>query len=449
MEISHRDITQYINAKNFVNPKSAQSQTSVLTSFKRLADMFTNESTSEIFTRFCIGKSESSAKFAKSVIFDFAEYLMQKQVIAQTPMKSSEELAEELRIQEEKSAFLRREQQEAEAQAKAQYEELERVRVAEAEAKARKEQEEREAKRKARIEARSAGFVSEEIPAYIQTFDYMQNIPTKSNEYHTQGIEEKMLQTVISTGKHPILSGAAGTAKTSLVIKYAHENKIPLFKFSCSSDVRMDDLIGSKTIGSDGSSILWGAGMLTKAVLTANKYGSAIILLDEINTLGEKIQKNVNGLADDTKFIDLPMGKLKINDGVKFIIAGTMNLSYAGTNPLNPELKDRFVVIPMPKTSAEVKHKIYSKYSVSAGLENKLIELCDKVEELQRINKVSGDVVFSTRSQIAFLEILEELEYEQTPNAIREALNVTLVSKFDDENDKRNINSAIDEVFDQ
>ena len=102
--------------------------------------------------------------------------------------------------------------------------------------------------------------------------------------------------------KHVIMKGSAGSGKTELAIKYAHKNNMAIFKLSCSSDMRMADLIGSKTFDEKGN-IKFEAGMLTKAMLTANEYeNGAMILLDEINTLGDKIQKNVNGIGDNTGF---------------------------------------------------------------------------------------------------------------------------------------------------
>ena len=141
------------------------------------------------------------------------------------------------------------------------------------------------------------------------------------------------------------------------------------------------------------------------------------------------------------------MGRIAINKGARLLIAGTMNLGYTGTNILNPELKDRFLVISMPDMTRETKLKIYSKFNISETIENGLIDLSNQLNNLQAENKIAGDVVFSTRSQIAFLELLEELELDQVQNAIQEALNVTLVSKFDDGDDKTKVKNLIERIF--
>lgn len=438
-KITYNDIRNYIKEKNFKNSKTRQPYESVLVNYAKIANMIPNESVDQLYTRFIIGKTSSSAKFAKSVIYDFEATRKNGTVSTKTPEELQKEHEEYLKKQAEEKTQeqLRKFQQD--------------VKIALEAKKAREEKEAEEKKRQAnkqkRLEARTKNFVSQDFPDYIQKFDYMQNIPQKAREYFPQGSEEKLFNICAQTGKHSIMSGAAGSGKTELVIKYAKENKIPLFKFSCSSDVRMDDLIGTKTISEDGQTIKFQAGMLLKAVLTANKHGKAIILLDEVNTLAEKVQKNINGLADGTGFIDLPMGRIAINEGTQFLICGTMNLSYAGTNPLNPELKDRFTIIDMPKMSDETRHKIYSQYSISKNIENNLIQLSKELDKAQEENQVSGDVVFSTRSQIAFLELYEDLKDNGIESPISEALNVTLVSKFDDQEDKRFIKSLISRVF--
>ena len=442
------NISHYIESKKFSSSKTAQPYTSVLNAYIGLKQMFPNESIDQIVTRHLIGKSASSGKFSKSVIYGYESFNGDSQIPQNfSSGKTSDQLAEELRQQEAKQQFLNAEKLKADQEAQAKYQELEAQRLAEEqirqEEQAKIKQQAQEARKKARID----GFISQEIPSYIQKFDYMKNIPTKARPYYAQGTEEAILNSCLNLGKHVILSGQAGSGKTELVLKVAHEQQIPIFKFSCSSDVRMADLIGSKTISEDGNSILFEAGMLTKAVLTANKYGKAIILLDEINVLAEKVQKNVNGLADGTGFIDLPNGRIAINQGVQFLIAGTMNLGYAGTNTLNPELKDRFIIISMPNMTDETRMKIYSPFNVSENIENSLLKLIKEIDSMQANNRIAGDVVFSTRSQLAFLELLEELEFNQVPKAIQEALNVTLVSKFDDNEDQKKVKDLIERLF--
>jgi hypothetical protein len=97
--------------------------------------------------------------------------------------------------------------------------------------------------------------------------------------------------------------------------------------------------------------------------------------------------------------------------------------------------------------SRETKHKIYSKFGISDDLEHNLIRLCDRLEDLAEKNTISSDVVFSTRSQISFLEILEENEADNIPNAIQSALADTLIDKFDDPDHEEIVKDLIEEIF--
>ncbi len=71
----------------------------------------------------------------------------------------------------------------------------------------------------------------------------------------------------------------------------------------------------------------------------------------------------------------------------------------------------------------------------------------ERLEDLAEKNTISSDVVFSTRSQISFLEILEENEADNIPNAIQSALADTLIDKFDDPDHEEIVKDLIEEIF--
>lgn len=456
--ITKEEIRNYIQEKNFSSNGSKQTYESVLKQFSKIISMCPNESTDSYIGRFSIGRSKSSVKFAKSVFNGFIEWrsninaeiehnddINNEETNNDDTVNLTDELKRTQELERIQAENLKKTQNEARKQAEILAKEQERQEKIKAEKIAREQEE----KRQARLRARTAGFESQDFPDYIEDFSYMENIPKKSKEYFSQGNEETKFKIAANSGNHPILSGSAGSGKTELVIKYAHETETPIFKFSCSSGVTMGDLIGTKTITeSDGKQKLaTSAGMLTKAILTANKHGKAILLLDEINTLTEKVQKNINGIADGTEFIDIPQGRIAINEGVQFLICGTMNLSYSGTVPLNPELKDRFVNITMPKMSDDTKKKIYARYNPAPQIEEGLIRLTRLIEEKQQKNEIDGTVVFSTRSQLKFFDLLENFEAENIPNGEKMALDMTLVSKFEDIEERNIVENLVDRIF--
>ena len=465
-EIQYNEIREYIDQKGLKNPQPSFSIMEKFMNFVNSNDF--EESISTIFySRFGISiKSKGSYNLNKSLIVGFEEFMKTKTISHDLPQVNDqtqtndqtvgsadlsdsdlEKQKEELRQKQQLAIIQAEELAKTRAEELKQTEELEKAKIALAIKKAEELAKQKEELRAQRIKARSEGFESEKIPQSVIQFDYKINIPQFSRVYYQQENEKDDFFRSCDMLKHTIMKGSAGSGKTELAIKYAHDHNMALFKLSCSSDMRMADLIGCKTFDENGN-IKFEAGMLTKALLTANEYkNGSIILLDEINTLSEKVQKNVNGIADGTGFIDLPTGRLRINQGSKFIVVGTMNQSYTGTNPLNPEFKDRFSMIKMPKMSRDTKHKIYSKFGVSEDLEENLVSLCNRLDQLSENNTIANDVVFSTRSQISFLEILEDLEADNIPNAIQRALNQTLVSKFDDPDHEEIVKDLIEEIF--
>ncbi len=222
------------------------------------------------------------------------------------------------------------------------------------------------------------------------------------------------------------------------------------FKYGATNATKLADLIGSKTID-ENQVVKTLAGVLTKAILTANETGDWVIMcIDEINCLSERIQKILNGLCDGTRFLDLPEGRLKINSGAKIIIFGTMNQGYNGTNSINIELKDRFVFQKFGDLTEKVLHKIFEPYNADSELEKKVIQLGKEIQKYQKgleTNPLSDDARFTTRSMKAFFELHEQFTTDKIPNAIHEALDMVLVEKFDDESDQRTVKKIIAGIF--
>ena len=323
---------------------------------------------------------------------------------------------------------------------------LEAEKIRQSEIEAKREAEERHEKQLKRIEERFSGFKSEEIPDTFVSFNVEENIPEKAQKYIQQKGEKTLFYDLLDMGKHVVLVGQAGTGKTELSLLYAYDTKTPVFKYSCSADARKNDLIGSKTITKE-QLVKIVCGMITKAVLTGNKVGKALLVLDEGNALIPKVQILLQGLTDGTGFIDLPEGKLKINKGVKFNVVITMNDQYSGTNPLNKPIRNRFEYIEMKRLTKETKMKIFESYNVSNEVKTKLCTLDDKLDKLQREMKLSDEESLSVRSMKSILEKIEEFEYLERPNAIQTALETGFVTKFSDTEDRETIQQEIDNIF--
>ena len=63
-----------------------------------------------------------------------------------------------------------------------------------------------------------------------------------------------------------------------------------------------------------------------------------------MNALEPELQKLLNPLLDDRRHITANGKQFKLNNDAKLIVIATMNPStYAGTSPLNEDLRSRFV----------------------------------------------------------------------------------------------------------
>ena len=385
------------------------------------------------------GKHEIKEKELSEALEKIESGLSTKSIEAQQEaLRASELLAEKQAEQLEKTRLENIEKmQQLEAQ-KLEAQRLEAIREAQ----------ELKAKQEKRIAERFSGFVPQNIPEIFMDFNIEDSIPQTANQYIQQENEKTIFYALMDMGRHVVLVGQAGTGKSELGLLYAHDRQTAIYKYSCSADARKSDLVGSKTI-TEEEKVKIVSGMLVKAVLTANKTGKGILMLDEGNALIPKVQILLQGLTDSTGFIDLPEMKLKINKGVKFNVIITMNdgVGFGGTNPLNKPIRNRFAYIEMQRLTIETKMKIFESFNVAKEIKEKLCKLDDKLDQLQKADKLSDEEQMSVRSMKNILAEIEEFEFLQIPNPVHEAIKAELWTKFSDKEDRETITEEIDNIF--
>jgi len=361
--------------------------------------------------------------------------------------KTSTESQAELRQREEFIKIQAEQLREQQELAKIEAEKIAEMQKIEAEKMAKIEAEKLAQAQKERIEELTAGFVPEEIPDEFIKFDPENYKLQKASEYFQQDQEKEIFDALLTFGKNVILTGQQGTGKTELAQLHAFENQDPMFKIACSADLRKTDLIGSKTLDQD-EKLKQIAGMLTRAVLTANKTGSAMVLLDEGNALIPKVQIMLYGLTDSTRRIDLPeMTKpLVLNKGARLKFVITMNDQYSGTSPLNKPLLDRFNVIQMKRLPKQIVLKIIKNYNVSSEIKNKLFELSEAIDQAQRSNTLSEQANMSVRAIKAICEEIEIFTMAKIENPVKEALEVGIVKKFSEEKYQEEVREIIRKI---
>lgn len=209
-----------------------------------------------------------------------------------------------------------------------------------------------------------------------------------------------------------ILSGAKGIGKSLSLLHFAATKGVPLITFDCSEDVRRSHLIGSFILrGNETPFVL---GPIPTAFEIAREHGSAILLLEEINSLSPQAQKILNPVADFRRRVEVPEAR-KVFDlnGDKLWVVGTMNSAcYGGVYELNEDLKSRFAILPLNYPTEEHERAILEGHlGAAAGKYATLIEsaLLLAKETRQR----TFQYALSPRDLVQFLGAVGDLGLEQ------------------------------------
>lgn len=212
--------------------------------------------------------------------------------------------------------------------------------------------------------------------------------------------ELELLKVAIEQGLPFLMEGEKGIGKTMSVHEVCAEEKIPLVSFSCSSGTTMGDIIGRERLLNDNS--IFDLGVLPTAIQVANHFGKAVLYLDELNALDPEIQKMLNPVIDDRRSLIVNNELYELEDGVVFTIIATQNPTYyAGVNPLNEDLRSRFIgkVIEYP-TSKQISSVIDWTDVPVREVKNPLLSLAVDTLSMKKDNKI--DYVISVRDIALF-----------------------------------------------
>ena len=219
-----------------------------------------------------------------------------------------------------------------------------------------------------------------------------------------------------------LLEGPKGTGKTQAVINFAYKKKLPLITIQCNGDTTDADLLGHDELRADGSSG-FKIGVLPRAVNIANKYGTAILLVDEANALKEKYQVAFNSLLDGRFEVTADGKAWKLNPNANLIIIGTMNpQTYGGMNPVNEAFASRWAreFIDYPTHAKEA--TILTDFTKDKDVVDKLIQLADFTRD-----KVKAEPDFYALSTRELKAVAEEFEgFKASGQSKEEALRLAL-----------------------
>lgn len=264
--------------------------------------------------------------------------------------------------------------------------------------------------------------------------------------YKFQNIAPAVIDSVLA-GDKVLLTGEAGTGKTSLVEQIAARIKQPVLRVNLNGETRLGDFIGRTTVvaGEGGSVTKWVDGILP----TAMKMGYWLIL-DEIDMGEPNILSLLHPVLE-------PNGRLvlKENNGEEirphenFRLFGTANGvgsqasradTYAGVNSMNAAFLDRWHIITMPHMDAKTEMKIVKDRIplILPKHAKRIVQYANMVRK--GLENATVSIGFSTR---AVLQWAEKTAMYRNPRRGAEAVFLCKVSH----EDRQVLEKLIDTVF--
>lgn len=172
---------------------------------------------------------------------------------------------------------------------------------------------------------------------------------------HVHGHEDfQMLDYARMEGINVLLDGPTGSGKTQLVQAYAAARQIPCVIVTAHSAGEPSQLFG-KYVLLNGE-MVWVDGLVT----TAARWGSCVVLFDEINFYPPGVTAMVHPLLDDQRRIVLYDHVLEqhdpetdsrigvpdvVNAGDDVLFVAAFNEGYRGTEELNEAFRNRFPIV--------------------------------------------------------------------------------------------------------
>ncbi|MEO2056937.1 MAG: AAA family ATPase [Flavobacteriaceae bacterium] len=401
MQITAKQIDGYIKTKNLIKPKS---QINVLERFVSLKNQFDEESIEQVFdSRFKIGiRSRKTLSNNKSIVMGFSQWLQTGEVIP---------AQQEVRKVEPKIPQIRKD--------------VKHVVIKDMMAQIQKE-----------AKMGSPDFEK------ISKFSYEQYVP-RNPKYTFLDNEEYFIQESLLRNQAIWTFGGAGGGKSTMYQQYAYQQGIAIVRIGCSMDLDKEDLIYSKTIDLDGN-VKYELSGIGLGFALANWLGCAIVILDEMNTLSQYVQKNLNSYTDDLKFADVNgLGRIQLNEGCKLLIVGTGNIGYSGVQDINPELRSR--CFPYKKQQASDDFIIDTIWKTDNDVprifKEKLLKISKGIQSLQKEQDISEKATFMTREPKQILSFYGSISE-------KELLENGIVQRFyDNEDDQQAVRKIIKEIM--
>ena len=288
---------------------------------------------------------------------------------------------------------------------------------------------------------------NKEMVSKFETINVEQYKPFQWTSYIQASDELDDILTIIDKKQAPniLIEADKGVGKTTLAYEIAMRIGAHIVGYPCSSGTREGDLKG-RVANRNG---LYQLGYVIVAIEIANQTGKCILYLDELNALEPELQKMLNSVLDDRRCIPANGKMFRLNKGSKLIVMATMNPStYAGTVPLNEDLRSRFSgqIWDYPKV-AHLEKIIDWTDIPEDKVKKPLLQLAQDTFNL----KVKGEVdyVLTTRDLQDFCDHYRIFKsVGKTPKeCLSKALSYTVYIKYGDKTEKELMVKSAGDTF--
>lgn len=218
--------------------------------------------------------------------------------------------------------------------------------------------------------------------------------------YKPRGKYMKLLDMLHKIKENTLITGEAGTGKTSIIRYLAMQKKIPFFAISCDFGLNARELFG-------GIHLRAGETIYKEGLLTKFCSQPSIILFDEVNSLDNSKSFILHQLFSERRFfVKEADGEGKMYDvhpDVWFVAAGNPPTGkYTGTNRYNAAFINRFSVVEIEEFNKKELLEIFDGHTQKEQLVqfyheiNKVIKkegwrATFSIRDLKRIAKFLAD----------------------------------------------------------
>jgi len=200
-------------------------------------------------------------------------------------------------------------------------------------------------------------------------------------------------------GWNVLITGPAGTGKTSSASNYAAVRKLPFVTIECTQQIDQTVTQGRFVPTGVGNSTKWKYSQLATAI-----QQPCVILINELSRMSPKAASLFLRLLEERVLLIEPLNEvIRVHPGVIFIADQNTGGGYTGTSKQDVALVDRFKV----KVEFAYDTKIESKFIKSPTL----LKFAESIREASEIND-EFSVPMSTRILKNFVEQAPVLNFE-------------------------------------